>query len=132
MKEINNVTIIGRLTKDPDMKYATNQTAVLKFSIANNSKEHTNFFNCVMFGKYAESMQQYLRKGTKIGIQGNIKQDSWKDNEGRMRTNVSIICDNINLLDGKKSNQNNQQSQQQQQEDDFPEFNENDTNDVPF
>jgi single-strand DNA-binding protein len=98
---------IGRLTDSAELKHIQNGTAVTKFSICinkvwrdkdENRQEKPNFFNCVLWGKYGESMSKYLTKGKQIGIAGELEQNAWEDN-GRTRHNsVQINVSEISLL----------------------------------
>jgi single-strand DNA-binding protein len=98
---------IGRLTDSAELKYTTNGTAVTKFSICinkvwrdknGNRQEKAHFFNCVLWGKYGESMSKYLTKGKQIGIAGELEQDTWQDNGGTKHNSVQINGSEISLL----------------------------------
>lgn len=113
---MTNLTILtGRITKDLELKQA-GQTQVTNFSLAvDNSfkKDDTSFFDIVAFGKTAELLNNYCGKGSKILIEGNLKQDRFQDKEGNNRSVVRVIANRIEFLDSKGSNQQNNQSQQQ-------------------
>lgn len=112
--DINSVFLIGRLTKDPETRFSAS-TAVCKFSLANNTGKEdkdVSFFNIVTFGKVAERCQQYLRKGSQIGISGRLSQNRW-EKDGQKFSRVEVIGINIQFLDKKSdsfapSNNNNQ------------------------
>jgi single-strand DNA-binding protein len=98
---------IGRLTDSAELKYTTGGTAVTKFSICinkmwkdkeGNRQEKPNFFNCVLWGKYGESMSKYLTKGKQIGIAGELEQNTWEDNGGTKHSTVQINVSEISLL----------------------------------
>jgi single-strand DNA-binding protein len=98
---------IGRLTDSAELKYTANGTAVTKFSICinkiwrdkdGNRQEKPNFFNCVLWGKYGESMSKYLTKGKQIGIAGELEQNTWEDNGGTRHNSVQINVSEISLL----------------------------------
>ena len=106
----NMVSINGNLTRDIEMKYATSGSAVGKFSIANNQNKKVgdnwetvgHFFDCVLFGKRAEALQQYMTKGQAVSILGHLEQNRWQDKEtGKNRSSVQIIVDDIELTGGK-------------------------------
>ncbi|MDU3949925.1 MAG: single-stranded DNA-binding protein [Staphylococcus epidermidis] len=101
---MTNLTILtGRITKDLELKQA-GQTQVTNFSMAVDNpfkKDDTSFFDIVAFGKTAQLLNDYCGKGSKVLIEGNLKQDRFQDKEG------------IEFLDSKGSNQQNSQSQQQ-------------------
>lgn len=105
-KNINTVTIAGRTTKDPEIKVTPSGTAVLSFSLAVNDtkknaqgewEETADFFDCVLFGKRAESLVQYIPKGSKLTINGRLHQDRWQAQDGTNRSRVSIIVQDIEL-----------------------------------
>ncbi|MCG1934057.1 single-stranded DNA-binding protein [Staphylococcus epidermidis] len=113
---MTNLTILtGRITKDLELKQA-GQTQVTNFSMAVDNpfkKDDTSFFDVVAFGKTAQLLNNYCGKGSKILIEGNLKQDRFQDKEGRNRSVVRVIANRIEFLDSKGSNQQNSQSQQQ-------------------
>ena len=108
--DINKVILIGRLTREPELKYIPSGTAVANFSLASNKsftqngekKESTSFFNCIAWGKLGEIMDQYCKKGHRIGIEGKLQQRSWEDKDGNKRSAVEIVVDNFQFLDSKK------------------------------
>lgn len=83
---MNKVVLLGRLTKDPDLKFAAvSGTAVSRFTVAVNKqfkKDKTDFINCVSFGKKAEKISQYLAKGRQIAVIGSIRTGSYDDQDG--------------------------------------------------
>jgi single-strand DNA-binding protein len=105
--DINAVVLVGRLTRDSEMRYTNGGMAICSFSIAvNHSKrsgeqwtEEASFFDITMFGKMAEAVQQYLVKGKQVAVQGKLRQDRW-EKEGQSRSKVVIIADNVRLLGG--------------------------------
>jgi single-strand DNA-binding protein len=107
--DINKVVLIGRLTKDPELKYTQNGSAVSNFSIANNrsytvggeKKEMTSFFNCIAWGKSGEVIVQYCKKGQRIAIEGRLQQRSWEDQSGGKRSVVEIVVENFQFLSAK-------------------------------
>lgn len=114
MTDLNSVTILGRITRDLDDKsYAVsaNGTARAKISIAVNRSvkkdnqwtDEVSFFDVTIWGKTAENLKSYLRKGTQVAVQGYLKQDRWQDKQsGQARSTVGIVADNIQLVSGKK------------------------------
>ncbi|MEX3487335.1 single-stranded DNA-binding protein [Staphylococcus warneri] len=113
---MTNLTILtGRITKDLELKQA-GQTQVTNFSLAVDNpfkKDDTSFFDIVAFGKTAELLNNYCGKGSKILIEGNLKQDRFQDKEGNNRSVVRVIANRIEFLEPKNSNQQNNQPQQQ-------------------
>lgn len=118
MTDLNTVILVGRLTKDLELKYTTNGMAVGTGSIAVNREavrnsekvKETSFFNFSMFGKIAESLKVYMTKGKQICLQGALKQRTWNDENGGKHSVVEIIVENVQLLGG--GNGQNNQSQQ--------------------
>ncbi|PTI24598.1 single-stranded DNA-binding protein [Staphylococcus warneri] len=111
----NIVVITGRITKDLELKQA-GQTQVTNFSMAVDNpfkKDDTSFFDVVAFGKTAELLNNYCGKGSKIGVEGTLKQDRFTDKEGNNRSVVRINANRIEFMDSKGSNQTNNQPQQQ-------------------
>nr|DAU42027.1 MAG TPA: Single strand binding protein [Caudoviricetes sp.] len=105
-KNINTVVIAGRTTKDPEIKVTPSGTAVLSLSLAvNDTKKNAqgewedvvDFFDCKVFGKRAESLAQYITKGSKLTINGRLHQDRWQGQDGTNRSRVSIIVQDIEL-----------------------------------
>jgi len=105
--DINHVVIVGRLTRDAELKFTNNGTPVCKFSIANNQRrkkedqwvDEAHFFEVALWGKQAESINQYLKKGKQIGVEGQLRQDRWEQN-GQARSRVEINASNVQLLGG--------------------------------
>lgn len=111
--DLNKVILCGRLTKDIEVKYLQNGTALGNFSLAVNRRVKKNeqwideamFIECAMFGKLVESLQQYLVKGKQVNIVGELKQDRWQDQQGVNHSKHSIVVEDIQMLGSKDSNQ---------------------------
>jgi len=107
MADLNHVVLIGRLTRDAEMKYTSSGQAVCKFSIAVNRRkkngdqweDEANFFDIVVWGKQGESLHQYLVKGKMVGVDGELRQDRWQQ-DGQNRSKVEIIANYLQLLGG--------------------------------
>ena len=107
MADINHVVLVGRLTRNAELKYTNSGAAVSKFSIAINQRrkkddqwvDEVNFFDIVLWGKSAESINQYLVKGKQVGIEGQLRQDRWEQ-DGQSRSKVEIVAGNVQLLGG--------------------------------
>lgn len=104
--DLNTVTIVGRLTREAEIRYSQAGGALVRFSIAVNRRKRTaegnwedeaNFFDCVYFGKSAESVNQYLEKGRQVAIQGELRQSRWEQ-DGQNRSRVEIWVNNLQLL----------------------------------
>ena len=104
--DIQSTFIIGRLVRDPELKYLAGGTAVMEFSIATNHKQGKNgnedvsYFNAKAFGKLAENLKAYMAKGKQIAIRGFLKQERWVAQNGAKKDRVVINCDEIQLLGG--------------------------------
>lgn len=104
---MNIVIMVGRLTKDPEIRYSQQGKAVCNFSIAVDRRikregdNNTDFFNCVCFGRTAEFVEKYFSSGKRIAIEGNIQNDSFVGGDGTKKTSVKIVCDNVEFADGK-------------------------------
>lgn len=102
---INQATIVGRMVKDPELKSLPNGTHVTNVSIATSrkwnvdgvAKEETEFHNCVAFGKTAEIMHQYLKKGQLVGITGRIQTRSWDGQDGKKLYRTEIIVESMQM-----------------------------------
>lgn len=112
MADINRIVIIGRLTRDAEVKYTSAGMAIGNGSIAINRSvkrdgewfQETSYFDFAIFGKQAEGLKQYLVKGKQIGIDGYLKQDRWQDQNGQNRSKVTIVANDIELLGGNANN----------------------------
>ena len=99
--DVNRVVIIGRLTRDVELSYTSNQVAICKFSIANNArgeKEFVNFFDVVVWNKMAELCNQYIKKGSQVLLDGRLQQERFQDREGNNRSRVKIVADTVQFL----------------------------------
>ncbi len=107
MANLNHVVLIGRLTRDAELKYTNTGLAVSKLSIAVNRRkksgdqwvEEANYFDITVWGKTAENLNQYLLKGKEIAVEGELRQDRWEQ-DGQTKSKVEIVANNIQLLGG--------------------------------
>lgn len=138
MQDLNRTQLIGRLTRDIEMKYTNTGTAIGNISLAVNERikrfdqweERASFFDVTLFGKRAEGLQQYLTKGKQIAIDGRLQQDRW-EKDGQNRSRVKVIAENIQLLGGKSNGQSNTQYSEQPQQEAAPEQ-DNFEDSIPF
>lgn len=103
MKNINHITVSGNLTADAEKR---GKNMPLQFAIACNETrkegdewtEYANFFDCVIFGKRADSLKEYLKKGLKVCVSGRLHQSRWEDKDGNPRRAVSIYVDDLEFM----------------------------------
>lgn len=106
--DINRVILVGRFTRDPEFK-SINGTSLVNFSLANGrtyvsngeKREESHFFDCEVWGKPADIIQQYCKKGKQIAIEGRLKQDTWETPEGKKASRIRIVVENFQLLGSK-------------------------------
>src|SRR5699024_3901092 len=112
---INRVVLVGRLTKDPELKYSQSGVGICNFTVAVNRNFKTqdgqdaDFINCVVFKKAAESLANYQRKGNQVGIEGRIQTRTYENNEGKTVFVTEVIADSVQFLDPKTSHSANKQ-----------------------
>lgn len=104
---MNNVNLIGNLGKDPEIRYQESGLCIAKFSLAYNrvqkGEKTTDWFEVTAFGKTAETVANYVKKGEKVAIEGRLQQEKWVDREsGGNRSRVVLICNSLTLLGGKE------------------------------
>lgn len=109
---INNVVLVGRLTRDPDLRYTANGTAVATFSLAVNrnftnqsGEREADFINCVIWRKPAETMANYARKGTLLGVTGRIQTRNYENQQGQRVYVTEVVADNFQLLESRSANE---------------------------
>lgn len=104
---MNTVIMIGRLTKDPEVSYANSGTTIGRFSLAVDRRfkqeggPTADFFNCVTFGKQAEFVEKYLKKGTKIAIVGEIQNNNYTNKDGQKVYSTQILINQIEFAESK-------------------------------
>ena len=120
----NKVIIVGNLTRDLELRYAPSGTAIGNTGIASTRKfkggdgqmkEEVLFVDITFFGRTAEVANQYLRKGSKVLVEGRLKLDSWTDQNGGKRSKHSVTVENMTMLDSKGSNPSDGGGYNQQQ-----------------
>ena len=134
---MNHVVLVGRLTRDPELRYiAGSGTPVANFAIAvdreftgKDGKKETDFIDIQVWGKSAENCANYIGKGSLVAIQGSIRVDSYQDQEGNNRKIARVNANRVQFLDSKKDNQNKNIVPDSQ----FQDFQQvDDTDDIPF
>ncbi|MGM0237461.1 single-stranded DNA-binding protein [Enterococcus sp. AZ103] len=151
---INNVVLIGRLTKEPDLRYTSSGQAVATFTLAVNrnftnqsGNRDADFINCVIWRKAAENFANFAKKGSLVGITGRIQTRNYENQQGQKVYVTEVIIDSFQMLetrsandqrqnnphmdasDGSTSKYNKEQNNQQPAEDNMPNF---DREDNPF
>ena len=103
---INRVVLVGRLTRDPELRYTTNNIANLRFTVAVNrqftnqsGERQADFIGCVAWRSQAENMAKFLRKGSLIGVEGRIETGSYQAQDGQMRYTTDVIADSVQFLE---------------------------------
>lgn len=113
--DINKCILIGRLTREPELKSLPSGSYVVNFSLAVNrtifikdgeNRDEVGFFNCVAFGKLAEVISKYAQKGRRVGVDGSLRWSSWEDNEGKKQSKVEIYVENFQFLDVRQDGEN--------------------------
>lgn len=107
MADVNYCILIGRLTRDAELKYTSGGQPVCKFDIAVNKRkkqgeswvEDANFFSVILWGRSGESLNQYLVKGKQVAVEGELHQNRWEQ-DGQSRSKVEINANNVQLLGG--------------------------------
>lgn len=132
---INKVVLIGRLTKDPELKYTPGDgTAICRITVAVArafKKDETDFINCVAFGKTGETIAQYFTKGRQIALAGNIRTGSYEGQDGIRRYTTDVIIENFEFVGN--NNANNQSCSAQDNSDEgFGDMTPVDDGDMPF
>lgn len=138
---MNKVFLIGRLTKDPELRYTGSNIAVASFTVAvnrnftsQNGEREADFINIVVWRKQAENVKNYINQGSQVAIDGRIQTRSYDDAEGKKRYVTEVVADNVQFLDTKASREQRGANQSNSMESDIPyDFNNNidmPTNDV--
>lgn len=109
---INNVVLVGRLTRDPDLRYTSSGLAVATFTLAvdrrftNQAGEReTDFIQCVIWRKSAETLANYTRKGSLIGVEGRIQTRNYENQQGQRVYVTEVLCDSFHFLESKATNE---------------------------
>lgn len=130
---MNNVSLIGRLTRDPEVRYTDKQMAIATFTLAVNrpvvsgNEQKADFIRIKCFGKLGELVEKYLSKGRQVGIQGRIQTGSYEDKDGQKQYTTDVIADKIEFL-GNKSDSRNDDVVREAEEHGFEAL----TDDIPF
>jgi single-strand DNA-binding protein len=108
--DINRVTLVGRLTRDPELRHLPSGTQVLQLGLAVNGRQKDeagnwtdkpNFFDVKVFGNQAEMLANHLAKGRRVGIDGRLDWSSWEAQDGGKRSKVEVIANTVQFLDSR-------------------------------
>lgn len=105
--DINMVVLVGRLTRDAELRYTNSGIAVCKFSLAVNRKKRSgdnwedevSFIDIIVWGKQGEAISRYLEKGKQVSVAGEIRQSRWEQ-DGQARSRIEVVANNVQLLGG--------------------------------
>ena len=110
---INNVTVVGRLTRAVDLRYTSNGTAYASFTLATdrdfknqNGEKETDFINCVMWRKPAENLANYTKKGSLIGVEGRIQTRNYDNQQGQRVYVTEVLAEKFSFLESAKKDDN--------------------------
>jgi len=134
MANYNKVILMGNLTRDPELRYTPNGTAVATLGLAINRrykandewKEETDFFDIVVFGKQAENCGEYLKKGRPVLVDGRLSQRRWETDDGQKRSKVEVVAFSVQFLGAPRESSDSSGSGSTES---GPEF---DDSDIPF
>ena len=121
MPNFNKVMIMGNLTRDPEQRFLPSNTAVVNIGLAVNRRwrnkegeqqEETTFVDCEAFGRTAEVMNQYLRKGRPVFVEGRLRLDQWQDKEGNNRSKMKVVVEGFQFIDSGSGGQGDPQGDQ--------------------
>ena len=110
---INKVILTGNLTRDAELRFSQSGTAIASFGIAVNDnvknsstgewENYANFVDCSLFGKRAEGLNPYLKKGQKVAVEGKLHFSSWQTEDGQKKSKLAVYVDQVELLGGNKN-----------------------------
>ncbi|WP_423189440.1 single-stranded DNA-binding protein [Alkalibacterium sp. f15] len=130
---INNTVLVGRLTRDPELKYTGSGLAVASFNIAverpfsnANGEKETDFINCVVWKKTAEALSNFTSKGSLIGLTGRIQTRNYEGNDGKRVYVTEVVAENVKFLEPKKTSKKESSSS----ESDYVQNSKNDVEDA--
>lgn len=130
---MNSVNLVGRLTKDVELRYTGDQMAIATFSVAIDEgygdKKRTNFIPVVVFGKRAENCEKFIGKGSLVAVEGSIRVESYENKEGKRVYSTKVVAKEVHFLNSKpKTSENEPKYEEDDTQMDFEAVNES----VPF
>ena len=116
---LNHIVLMGRLTRDPELRYTQSQVAVTSFRIAvdrdfggrDGADRQTDFIDCVAWRQTGEFVSKYFQKGRMIVVSGRLQMRDWTDRDGNKRTSAEVVCDNVYFGDNKRDSDGGSYSQ---------------------
>ena len=122
---INRVVLVGRMTRDPELRRTPQGDAVTSFTLAVNrnytsrdGQQQADFINCVVWRKPAENVERYCSKGSLVGVEGRIQTRSYDNSQGQKVYVVEVICDSVQFLETRAARERAQSQPQMQQNND--------------
>lgn len=112
---INRVVLVGRLTRDPELRKTPNGASVASFTVAidnrrgPNGEKTTSFIPCVVWNQQAENAYKFIHKGSLVGVDGRLNQRSYDTKDGRKAYVIEVICDSVQFLEPKSSSLNKEE-----------------------
>ena len=139
---MNVICLIGRLTREPELRYTTSNIPVCRFTIAVDRKyagegqQKTDFINCVAWRSTAEFVSKYFDKGVRMGVTGSLQINTWENEEGKKMYSAEVLVNSIDFADGKKDVSTSAQPKVKvNKSEDEPQFivlDDGDWDDIPF
>jgi len=113
---INRTVLVGRLTRDPELRYTSSNKAFARFTIAvnrtfagANGEREADFISCIVWNRQAENLARFVKKGSLIGVEGRIQTGSYDDKDGIRKFTTDVVCDSVQFLEPKGSENNESQ-----------------------
>lgn len=123
---INRAILVGRLTKDPELRRTTNDIAVATFTLAVNrqysnqsGEREADFIQCVVWRRQAETVSQFLSKGSLVGVEGRIQTRTYDDQDGNRKYITEIVCDSVQFLETRAMADDQSEPKKQTKRSDF-------------
>ena len=123
MSDLNQVALTGNIVRDVEVRQTQSNVSIGKITVACNRtytsngerKEETAFVDVTLFGKIVDSLKNYLKKGTKVGISGRLQLEQWQDQQGNNRSKLSVVGNDVSLLGSGNNNSSGGKSSSPQQ-----------------
>lgn len=132
--DINRVVLVGRLTRDPELRSTPTGSYLCRFTLASNrtvfvkdgdNKDEVGFFDCIAWGKLAEVISKYAQKGRRVGVDGSLRFSAWDNAEGKRQSKVEIYVENFQFLDVKQAGESHAEQPEPQRSEPY-------NDDIPF